>query len=66
MPNIPKFRVSLVISATPPLKGHLHHARFIQAHSLDDAGHRTIAALNLIDEPKEKANEPAGDPNDNH
>lgn len=57
---MPEFRLSVVIDATEAPHGHLHHARFITAHSLPDAGRRVVAALKLIDEPKEES------PNEHH
>lgn len=56
-----KFRVATTIYQTDSPYATVAHSVFIQAHSTDDAGRRVIAALNLIDEAKEEAQD--GSPN---
>lgn len=55
MATIPKFRIATRIFDTDPPYAVRDHSVYITAHSIDDAGRRVMAALNLIDEAKEEA-----------
>lgn len=55
MTIISQFHVSLRIQDQAPPAEHRLRLLTIRAHSLDDAERRVMAALNLIDQAKEEA-----------
>lgn len=62
MPKVPEFSVAVTINALGAPQESKHCTLIIHAYSINHAWRRVLAGLNLIDEIKEGADEPEGDP----